>query len=264
MMSWPQAPTTLASDELLERIYRTRQVEDSAGNSYPLHSEVSRDEGELITAVIDRFGFSKGLEIGCAFGLSSLYICGALSRRSLPSHTIIDPGQRDEWHDIGRHHLRQCGYDFFTLIEKPSEIALPSLLDRGERFQFAVIDGRHTFDHVLVDFFFVDRLIDVGGIILLDDLQLPGIRKVARYVAAYPNYQIVGTASQSVFPPSLKRRVADAVLRAVARRLPQSYAETAFDVGLARSDYEIGLTSEMVAFQKTGPDERGSHWYRRF
>jgi len=254
----------LQTDSLLDTIYKNREVIDCEGNRLKLHSEITRDEGELIASLIHDHGFTRTLEIGCAFGISSLFICQALSRQPSPHHTIIDPGQYTEWQGIGVNHLTREGYDFFELLEKPSEIALPAFLEQGRTFQFALIDGLHTFDHVLLDFFFVDRLLEDGGIVVLDDLQLPAIRKVARYIAGYPTYKVVATARQSVYPPSLRRRLFEWPLRILGRLLPSSYAVKVFDDSFRRTDSQLGLVSEMVAFQKSGPDRRGSHWFVNF
>jgi hypothetical protein len=47
---------------------------------------------------------------------------------------------------------------------------LPRLAAAGARIQFAFIDGWHTFHHTLVDFFFVDRMLNVGEIVIIDDV----------------------------------------------------------------------------------------------
>ncbi len=250
--------------DLLAQIYQRREVTDAAGRSHRLHSEVTPDEGELISSMITQNGFTQTLEIGCAYGLSSLHVSGALRGRPGAHHTIIDPGQFTEWHGVGVHQLALCGVDAYTLIQEPSEIALPQLLKDGRTFQFAVIDGWHTFDHTLLDFFFVNRLLEPGGIVVIDDLQLPGIRKVARYITNYPNYRVAGTARQTVFAPSPRRRIADAILRGLAGLLPSSVSSDAFDPALFSSDYSRGLLGEMVALQKTGDDSRDSHWFRPF
>ena len=172
--------------------------------------------------------------------------------------------QHSYWRGIGVHHLSQCGFSAFELLEQPSELALPALLAQGRTFDFAVIDGWHTFDHTLLDFFYVDRLLDVGGIVMIDDLHLPGIRRVARYISNYPNYKVVGGAKQAVFPASGKRRIADIVFRRLAKMLPASYVDMTFNPALFTTDYDRGLKSEMVAFQKTAADERESHWFVPF
>ena len=248
----------------LEEIYQTREVTDREGKKHKLNSEISPDEGQLIADLISRHGIHRTLEIGCAYGLSSLYICEALAKQPDPQHTIIDPEQNTSWQGIGVSNLKRAGFSSFELIEDTSERALPRLLEQKRTFQLALIDGFHTFDQVVVDFYFVDRLLEVGGFILLDDLQLPGIRKAARYFAGYPHYEIAAHARQSSFPPSLKRKMFEWPLRALAWLLPKGYSATIFNDTLLRPDTSLGLISEMVAFRKTGNDRRDSHCFVPF
>lgn len=126
-------------------------------------SSISAKEGERIWECIRKNGFRRTIEIGCALGVSSLYICDATSVFLNSSHTIIDPYETRDWGGIGVRNLEARGIDFALLIEQPSELALPGLLEKGAEFDFAFIDGWHTFDHSLVDFFYLNRLIRVGG-----------------------------------------------------------------------------------------------------
>jgi predicted O-methyltransferase YrrM len=254
----------MTAKDIVEEIYATREVIDAEGCRHKLHSETSRDEGILLAGLIEKHGFTRTLEVGCAYGLSSLFICTALARRGGGQHTILDPGQHTEWKGIGVHQLRRAGFDFFELIEQPSELALPRLLEEGRRFQFALIDGWHTLDHALLDFFYVNRLLEEGGVIVFDDLHLPGVRRAARYVAGYPNYRVEGVARQSVFAPSAKRRLFEWALRQLAWALPPHCVPQVFDDSLLRPDLQLGLVSEMVAFRKTGPDHRDAHWFVNF
>ena len=75
-------------NSIIEEIYRSGVLQDELGNEYKLHSNVDRYEGEFIFQLIRSDpDIRKTLEIGCAYGLSSLYICSALPgkgyRRSL-------------------------------------------------------------------------------------------------------------------------------------------------------------------------------------
>lgn len=115
-------------------IYQSRSVIDANGISFPLHSEITPDEGQLIMEMIRKHKARKVLEIGCAYGISSMFIQEALSGFSDTGHIIIDPGQQSEWKNIGIHNLSQSGYHNYKLIEEPSELALPKLLEQGESF----------------------------------------------------------------------------------------------------------------------------------
>jgi hypothetical protein len=63
--------------------YTRKVVHDAAGNEYALSSEVDSEEGDN--------SITKTLEVGYAFGLSSLHICEALRNGPGASHLIIDP-----------------------------------------------------------------------------------------------------------------------------------------------------------------------------
>jgi len=92
-----------------------------------------------------------------------LYICSAIRGRDGASHTILDPFQHPEWDAVGITNLEKAGIDFFNLIERKSELALPVLLDQMEgAFDFIFVDGWHTLDQVLLDCFYATRLPRVG------------------------------------------------------------------------------------------------------
>lgn len=249
---------------LLDEILRTRVVQTSDGREIPLTSEVDEQEGELLERIVSQPDVSNTIEIGCANGISSMYICGALRSKESPSHTIIDPFQSTDWHGVGVSNLERSGIDFFELIEEPSEFALPRLCQEGKKFDLALIDGNHTLDHTLVDFFFVNRLLNDGGYVLIDDLTFPGIKKVIRYVLNYPNYRIAGVANPSTNPGSLRRKVVDASMRSIGRVLPANYNREVFADSWLRSDLKLGIVCTMIALQKTGPDERPWDWYQPF
>lgn len=65
---------------VLANILTSGVVTDKLGNIYTLHSSISHDEGEFIWRLIRDNAIDRSIEVGCAFGVSSLYICDALSQ----------------------------------------------------------------------------------------------------------------------------------------------------------------------------------------
>jgi len=145
----------------------------SAATHKFLRSAISREEGLFLQALASRPGVQTTIEVGCANGVSALYLCSGISSKENASHTAIDPFQSSEYQGRGIENVRRAGFDFFHLIEQPSEIALPTLLSNGARYDMALIDGLHTADQTLLDFYFLDRMIQVGGIIVFDDVNSP-------------------------------------------------------------------------------------------
>jgi predicted O-methyltransferase YrrM len=62
-----------------------------------------------------------------------------------------------------------------------SQIALPRFLGEAWRFDLAFVDGNHRFDGVFVDLSYLGRLVRPGGIVFLDDYQLPAVAQAASY-----------------------------------------------------------------------------------
>jgi methyltransferase family protein len=77
---------------------------------------------------------------------------------------------------------------------------------KGVKIDLALIDGMHTFDYVLVDFFLTDKLMRPSGIIMMDDYSWPAIYKVCRYIAANLPYRFIGPLVEE--RPSVRQRIA--------------------------------------------------------
>jgi predicted O-methyltransferase YrrM len=198
---------------LLDKIYATGKVEDRDGNPLDCFpTSVSHETGLLLYDLVRARGFKKTLEIGMAYGLSSLFICQALKDNGAGLHTACDPAQDTAWQSIGLLNLKRAGLDhLLRFFEASSHDALPRLYSEGERFDFAFIDGMHLFDYVLVDFFYVDRLLEVGGCVALDDIWMPAVQKVISFVLKNRSYKLVKTAAGS--KPTLLRHAASAAKR---------------------------------------------------
>lgn len=180
---------------LLDEIYERGEVVTPKGEVLKMHSGISRDEGKFIYNLIQSDPrINHTLEVGCAYGLSSLNICAALRGRNGAKHIIVDPFQNTQWQSVGISNLIREELSWFELIEERSEFALPRIAaSRENQFEFIFIDGWHTFDHTMIDCFYATRLLGVGGYLVIDDANFPSISKVIRYLENYPCYQLFGS-----------------------------------------------------------------------
>ncbi|HTU00909.1 MAG TPA: class I SAM-dependent methyltransferase [Candidatus Sulfotelmatobacter sp.] len=240
----------------LAELQRTAIVLDAEGQPRPLDSHISCEEGLFLQEVIRDIRPATSLEIGMAFGVSTMFICEALREVGAGKHIAIDPGP--VYHEgsraldrcgLGLLNLERCGYrEMVDFQEGPSELVLPKLLERGQRIDFAFVDGWHTFDHCLLDFFYVNRLLNPGGAVVFHDIRMPSIRRVLRYVQNYPAYRPCGVAIPS--RPAFQTR-RQGIQRAIA-----------FALHLGRALVPRRPTA--AALKKIEPDDRTWTWYRRF
>jgi len=244
-------------NESIRKIYDRGSVVGRSGKTYKLHSAIDPEEGIFVSEIIkNNPKIVNTLEVGCAYGLSSLHICLATQGREGVCHTIIDPFQNTDWDGVGTLNLENAGIDFFNLIETKSEIALPQLLKKGEgQYDFIFIDGWHTFDHTLVDCFYATRLLRIGGMLVIDDVSLPSVRRVVDHLKTYPCYEEVDLMYKR-FKTPWKIAAARFLLSPIdkvtwAKLISQKLYRIIFDEGVVR----------MVALKKTQNDSRNWNWH---
>ncbi len=222
----------------LTQILGTRQVTNGE-KTFDLNSSVSAAEGEQLARWLTEIKPDTYLEVGFAYGVSALYAGSALKAvKPDYKHIILDPVQSTNWNSVGVHNLKREGlWGNVELHEQGSEVALPKLMEQGTRLQAAFIDGWHTLDHALIDFFYINRMLDKGGIIIFDDANWPAITKLIRYVLNYPAYEFYG-GNKVDYVRSIGR---DLLRGSIPRLMPT-----------------------MVAVRKVAEDKRSWDWYRPF
>lgn len=123
------------------------------------------------------------LEIGLAYGYSTLYFLAAIRENGFGHHTAVDAFQSRYWHGIGLCQPRSLGMsDSFRFIEEKSVSALVHFAERGETFEVIFIDGDHRFDGAFLDFTLSAELCPMRGCIFLDDMWMPSIRRVVAFI----------------------------------------------------------------------------------
>lgn len=239
-------------NSLLKRIYETGYVKDSEGNLInPFPSAVPFETGALLYDLVRRENLEKTLEVGMGYGLSTLFICQAHKDKGIGSHTAIDPNQDAHFKSIGLLNVKKAGLvSILRFFQTPSLEVLPRLWIESEHFDFAFIDGMHLFDYVLVDFFYVDKLLKVGGSIAFDDIWMPAIRKVVAFVLRNRSYRLVNPPPSKRITP-LWRRAAR-----IGRRLLQDPFERNYPVKF--------IPKNVCVLKKIADDNRQWSFHRSF
>jgi len=186
-------------NQVLQSIVSTGSVVTEDGTLRTCDVGIAQEEGEFLQEIMRRHRPEVSVEVGCAYGISSLYICEALREVNAAKHIIMDPYQHSWSQGIGIANLKRAGYaDIIEFHEDPSYQYLARLTEEHVKIDFAFIDGNHSFDYVLVDFFLIDKLLEPGGIVVLDDFSYPSIRNVCRYFLLNLSYKCIGPQSRKL------------------------------------------------------------------
>ncbi len=235
---------------LLENIYNTGYVEDAEGNLInPFPTATASEIGLLFYELIQKLNLQRTIEIGMAYGLSTVAICQAHRDQGIGSHIAIDPFQNKEWKSIGLLNVKKAGLeDKLRFLEEFSHKALPQLLAAGEQFDFAFIDGSHLFEDVLVDFFYIDKMLRPESFIVFDDIWMPSVRKVVNFVLKNKSYQLVNISTK----PNLLKRI---------KRITRRIAQNPFELDFTDVKY---IPENICILKKIGEDNRAWDVHRSF
>lgn len=137
-------------------------------------------QGRVLHDFVLSSGVRDVLELGFAHGNSTCYIAAALAERGNGSVLTIDRAEARQRRPSIIDLLEQTGLGSFVtpvFAESSYTWELMRLLEqqregRGTRprFDFAFIDGAHSWETDGLAFFLVDKLLKPGGWILFDDV----------------------------------------------------------------------------------------------
>jgi predicted O-methyltransferase YrrM len=180
----------LARCPTLKEMLETRLAHTADGTRIAIISNISQAYAEALYKTVLEHRPEIALEIGMAFGISSLAILSALAANGSDGKLItIDPNQSSDWSSCGRTAVARAGFSArHELIEAFDYSALPRLLDSGLKIGFAYIDGWHTFDYTLLDWWYVDKMLPMGGIVAFNDCGFPAVDKVIQFVLTHRSY----------------------------------------------------------------------------
>jgi predicted O-methyltransferase YrrM len=145
---------------------------------------VGAAEGEALRSWVLRERAASTIEVGLGYGIAALHILAGLLENGAATarHVAIDPHQATRFAGCGLQFLEEAGV--LELVEfhvEESQIALPRFVSEGRSFDLAFVDGNHRFDGVFLDLVYLGRLVRPGGVVFLDDYQLPAVARATSF-----------------------------------------------------------------------------------
>jgi precorrin-6B methylase 2 len=124
------------------------------------------------------------MEIGCGVSTVVFAACGA-------RHTVIspDPGE----HERVREYCERSGVDVSQVVFLTgfSDDLLPAMC-RERTFDVIFIDGAHSFPYPEVDWHYSTKALNLGGLLVMDDVPVPAVAPLLRHMNVEPNWRFEG------------------------------------------------------------------------
>jgi predicted O-methyltransferase YrrM len=147
-------------------------------------------QGNLLYQLACDTEVKSAVEVGFATGSTALYMLEGLAPRG-GAVTSIDFKQ-DDFGRLGERMVQSSRYrTAHALIEGNSNIVLPRLLADGRQFDLAFSDGWKVFDPLMLDVYYLARLLGEGGFLVLDDTRMRSTSKVIALLEGYYGFREV-------------------------------------------------------------------------
>ena len=192
----------------LDGIFKSGEIVVPGKPTQKLVNHVTRTQGNLLRDLVVKADAKRTLEIGMGTGLSGLHICWGLAKvaeqngHDVGKHLAVDPFQdKDYWQSRGLALRDDVGLrDIFEWTGEFDDIALPRLYKAGESFDFIFIDGDHRFEAAMLDFYYCDKMLPVGGVMVIDDTDWPSVWRVVNFARRHRSYEWVGEIKADIGP----------------------------------------------------------------
>jgi predicted O-methyltransferase YrrM len=156
---------------------------DGAMHEIDSQTGIRMDDGLQIYELVRKLRPQRTLEIGFAYGVSTLYFLAALRANGFGSHVAVDPYEVEQWKGIGLMKVKEVKMESsFQFISERSHPAMAKLGDKRLTFGVIFIDGAHLYDIAFADFVLADVLCPKGGYILLHDTWMGSIQRIISFI----------------------------------------------------------------------------------
>lgn len=87
----------------------------------------------------------------------------------------------------------------FTFIADSSADVLPALIKTIPALDFVFIDGAHRYPYAEIDYHFTEKKLRIGGYMVVDDVQLPSVRNLFRFLKKEKNWELDTVIGKTAF-----------------------------------------------------------------
>ena len=138
---------------------------------------------EVIEFVEKNVSSGRTIETGAGFSSIGFIICGC-------THTAVCPDTFVRDNILGFCDRHGINTTQFTFVSSKSQDYLPTLPE--QEFDCALVDGEHAFPIPQIDFYYLSRVLKVGGLLLVDDIDIWSCEIIHKFLHWDHDWDFIG------------------------------------------------------------------------
>ena len=176
--------------EDIRETYAKFLKEAQEGKLENFSSEDKPQTGYYLYSLIKDNSLHKILQIGTRNGIETMYFDAALQtisdKKNNVLHIIQDEEKWKERFGITFDKLKTKNKKWF---KEETYLVLPELIEKEMTYDMIIVKGNFLFDYTLMDFFYADKLLEVGGIMTIHTARFESRQKLIKYIQTnFKNY----------------------------------------------------------------------------
>lgn len=144
------------------------------------HTPIKEKQAKWLTEKSSKFCKGEALDIGFGCGFSSIAM--ALGGDLNVTAVTTDGQSLQRYQRAAARSQKNCPETITLHPSISSDIFLPEKVKENIKYNIIFVDGGHRFDDVFIDCHYAARLVEAGGLLVLDDTHFGAIRSVANWL----------------------------------------------------------------------------------
>lgn len=204
--------------KLLERIYREGAFAQSiAPDVFPV--SINHTQGVFLSQLVDKHAPTICIELGFRYGISSLWIQSA---RAVPkTHIIVDPFHREPGPPKSTRIITYIKKRNGVVFEERmmSQEFLAAFFTARKKADMVFVDASQWFDSVMTDMFYISRVLNTQGIVVIRNVHNRSVRKAIMFYLRNLPYVLDGIATWKNWLIKHVPIIGEVILRIEQRRV---------------------------------------------
>lgn len=154
---------------------------------------LSHQESVILAGLVYSYAPADSVDVGLGAASSAIAIAAARMSLGLRSkHISLDPYQESRSGSVGLVEISNASMDAFVdWLPERSESFFSASIAENKKYDFVFVDGAHDIGQKLTDSFYIQQVLNPGGLVVFHDGLLFSTSVAIKYLVTQCNFRLL-------------------------------------------------------------------------